>query len=120
MTSRPSSPSSPRCAATPRPPPTARNSRGGARNGGPPSPKATPARGRPSPDTIEHPAGTEMPDRADNVREIVQHGLWWEDFEDGVIYKHRPGRTVTEADNVLFTTLTMNLSLIHISEPTRR
>lgn len=55
-----------------------------------------------------------MPERADDVREIVQHGLWYEDFEDGVIYRHRPGRTVTEADNVLFTTLTMNTQSLHL------
>ena len=55
-----------------------------------------------------------MPDRADDVREIVQHGLWYEDFQDGVIYRHRPGRTVTEADNVLFTTLTMNTQSLHL------
>ena len=41
-------------------------------------------------------------------RRIVQRGLWFDEFEEGTIYAHRPGRTVTEADNVLFTTLTMN------------
>lgn len=29
-------------------------------------------------------------------------------------YEHRPGRTVTEADNVLFTTLTMNTQALHL------
>jgi hypothetical protein len=38
---------------------------------------------------------------------ITQRGLWFEEFEPGVRYLHRPGRTITEADNVLFTTLTM-------------
>src|SRR5918995_1324208 len=42
------------------------------------------------------------------MREVVQRGLWFEEFEPGTRYLHRPGRTVTEADNVLFTTLTMN------------
>ena len=55
-----------------------------------------------------------MSDRAEHVREIVQRGLWFEDFQDGVIYRHRPGRTVTEADNVLFTTLTMNTQSLHL------
>ena len=41
-------------------------------------------------------------------RRVLQRGLWFEEFEVGTIYDHRPGRTVTEADNVLFTTLTMN------------
>jgi acyl dehydratase len=31
-----------------------------------------------------------------------------------VLYQHRPGRTVTEADNVLFTTLTMNTQALHL------
>lgn len=29
-------------------------------------------------------------------------------------YLHRPGRTVTESDNVLFTTLTMNTQALHL------
>ncbi|MDO5683244.1 MAG: MaoC family dehydratase [Propionibacteriaceae bacterium] len=47
-------------------------------------------------------------------REIVQRGLWFEEFEVGVAYVHRPGRTLTEADNVLFTTLTMNTQSLHL------
>jgi hypothetical protein len=35
---------------------------------------------------------------------IRQRGLWFEEFEIGAVYEHRPGRTVTETDNVLFTT----------------
>ncbi|WHF21269.1 MaoC/PaaZ C-terminal domain-containing protein [Kocuria rhizophila] len=31
-----------------------------------------------------------------------------------LVYKHAPGRTVTEADNVLFTTLTMNTQARHL------
>ena len=30
------------------------------------------------------------------------------------VYMHRPGRTITEADNVLFTTLTMNTQALHL------
>lgn len=48
------------------------------------------------------------------ARKIVQRGLWFEEFETGVVYAHRPGRTVTEADNVLFTTLTMNTQALHL------
>ncbi|WP_107982790.1 MaoC family dehydratase [Rhodococcus sp. OK519] len=48
------------------------------------------------------------------VRKIVQRGLWFEEFETGVVYAHRPGRTITEADNVLFTTLTMNTQALHL------
>lgn len=47
-------------------------------------------------------------------REIVQRGLYFEEMEEGVRYVHRPGRTATEADNVLFTTLTMNTQSLHL------
>lgn len=52
----------------------------------------------------------------DERRVIEQRGLWFEDFEVGVRYMHRPGRTVTEADNVLFTTLTMNTQPLHLDQ----
>lgn len=45
---------------------------------------------------------------------IVQRGLWFEEFDVDTVYEHRPGRTVTEADNVLFTTLTMNTQALHL------
>ena len=41
-------------------------------------------------------------------------GSWFEEFELGVRYPHRPGRTITEADNVLFTTPTMNTQALHL------
>jgi len=47
-------------------------------------------------------------------RRIRQRGLWLEELEPGTIYEHRPGRTMTEADNVLFTTLTMNTQALHL------
>ncbi len=47
-------------------------------------------------------------------RRITQRGLWFEEFEIDAVYEHRPGRTVTEADNVLFTTLTMNTQALHL------
>jgi acyl dehydratase len=47
-------------------------------------------------------------------RTIEQRGLFYEEFEPGTRYLHRPGRTVTEADNVLFTTLTMNTQSLHL------
>ena len=49
-----------------------------------------------------------------NERTVEQRGLWYEEFEIGVRYLHRPGRTLTEADNVLFTTLTMNTQALHL------
>jgi acyl dehydratase len=48
------------------------------------------------------------------VREIEQRGLYFEEFEVDTRYLHRPGRTVTEADNVLFSTLTMNTQALHL------
>jgi acyl dehydratase len=48
------------------------------------------------------------------VKTVVQRGLWFEEFDIGVRYLHRPGRTLTEADNVLFTTLTMNTQALHL------
>ena len=49
-------------------------------------------------------------------RRVVQRGLWFEEMEVGTVYEHRPGRTVTEADNVLFTTLTMNTQPLHLDQ----
>jgi len=40
-------------------------------------------------------------------------GLFWEDFEPGDIFEHRPGRTVLDVDNVYFTLLTMNTQPVH-------
>ena len=40
-------------------------------------------------------------------------GRYYEDFNVGDIYEHRPGRTITEADNVWFTLLTMNTHPLH-------
>ncbi|MBN7792651.1 MaoC family dehydratase [Microbacterium esteraromaticum] len=48
------------------------------------------------------------------MTDIVQRGLYFEEFEVGARYLHRPGRTATEADNVLFTTLTMNSQALHL------
>nr|WP_256978578.1 MaoC family dehydratase [Rhodococcus sp. 14-2470-1a] len=45
---------------------------------------------------------------------IRQQGLWFEDVSLGKIYEHRPGRTITEADNTLFTTQTMNTQALHL------
>lgn len=47
-------------------------------------------------------------------KRIEQRGLYFEEFEEGAVYLHRPGRTITEADNVLFTTLTMNTQSLHL------
>jgi itaconyl-CoA hydratase len=40
-------------------------------------------------------------------------GRTFEDFVVGDVYEHRPGRTITEADNIWFTLLTMNTHPLH-------
>jgi len=40
-------------------------------------------------------------------------GRCLEDFRVGDIYKHRPGRTLSDADNTWFTLLTMNTHPVH-------
>jgi acyl dehydratase len=41
-------------------------------------------------------------------------GRYFEQFAVGEVYTHVPSRTVTEADNVLFSTMTMNPQPLHI------
>lgn len=48
------------------------------------------------------------------MTEHVERGLYYEEFEVGARYLHRPGRTATEADNVLFSSLTMNTQALHL------
>ena len=36
------------------------------------------------------------------------YGRYFEDFTEGDTYEHRPGRTISEADNTWFTLLTIN------------
>jgi itaconyl-CoA hydratase len=40
-------------------------------------------------------------------------GRYYEDFVQGDVYEHRPGRTITETDNIWFTLLTMNKHPLH-------
>lgn len=40
-------------------------------------------------------------------------GRYYEDFVVGHVYEHRPGRTISEADNTWFTLLTMNTHPLH-------
>lgn len=43
------------------------------------------------------------------------HGLYYEDFEIDDIYEHRPGRTITETDNIWLSLLCMNTHPLHIN-----
>ena len=40
-------------------------------------------------------------------------GLYWEDFQAGDVFEHRPGRTVLDVDNVYFSLLTLNTQPVH-------
>ncbi len=44
----------------------------------------------------------------------MQYGRCFEEFEIGDVYKHWPGRTITEYDDTLFSMLTMNHNPLHI------
>lgn len=43
-------------------------------------------------------------------------GLWFEDLKVGLVVEHSTRRTVTETDNVMFTTMTMNTAPMHLDE----
>jgi acyl dehydratase len=43
-------------------------------------------------------------------------GRYYEDFQPGDVYQHRPGRTITQYDNISFTLLTMNTHPLHFDE----
>jgi acyl dehydratase len=43
-------------------------------------------------------------------------GKFYEDLEVGQHFQHTLGRTVTEVDNVLFSSLTMNTQPLHVNE----
>src|SRR5918994_7049930 len=42
------------------------------------------------------------------------YGRYYEEFEVGAVYKHWPGKTVTESDDHLFCLLTMNHHPLHL------
>lgn len=43
-------------------------------------------------------------------------GRYYEEFNVGDIYQHRPGRTITQYDNIQFTLMTMNTHPMHFDE----
>src|ERR1700690_427499 len=46
-------------------------------------------------------------------RDRETSGLYYEDFEIGDTFEHRPGRTILDVDNTWFTLLTMNTQELH-------
>ena len=54
--------------------------------------------------------------RVGDKRFRESYGRYFEDFEIGDAYEHRPGRTITETDNTWFTLLTMNQHPLHFDK----
>lgn len=52
-----------------------------------------------------------MSENQTRVRQQI--GRYFEELEVGDIYEHRPGRTITEADNIQFSLLTLNNHPMH-------
>ncbi|MEM6626783.1 MAG: MaoC family dehydratase [Pseudomonadota bacterium] len=56
---------------------------------------------------------------AGNIKEVGPQryretfGRYFEDFVVGDVYEHRPGKTITEYDNHMFTLMTMNTHPMH-------
>jgi acyl dehydratase len=46
--------------------------------------------------------------------EVAMAGKYFDELEVGQTFKHQPGRTITEADNVFFSCLTMNPQPLHV------
>ena len=46
----------------------------------------------------------------------MQFGRYYEEFEIGAVYKHWPGKTVTEYDDHLFCLITMNHHPLHLND----
>ena len=67
----------------------------------------------PEADHRPRPAGEERPvSREFDARE-GPFGRYFDDFEVGDVYKHWPGKTITEADDHLFCMITMNHHPLH-------
>ena len=54
--------------------------------------------------------------RVGDKRFRESYGRYFEDFQIGDVYEHRPGRTITETDNTWFTLLTMNQHPLHFDK----
>jgi acyl dehydratase len=45
--------------------------------------------------------------------EAREFGRFFDDFQEGDVYKHWPGKTVTQAEDILFCSITMNQHPLH-------
>lgn len=50
----------------------------------------------------------------DTTAERPASGRWFEDLPEGLLVRHAVTRTITEADNTLFSTMTMNPQPLHL------
>jgi acyl dehydratase len=57
---------------------------------------------------------SEFTDRKRVHVDVPHHGRWFEDLPVGLVVPHAFTRTVTETDNVLFTTMTLNPARAHL------
>jgi itaconyl-CoA hydratase len=70
-------------------------------------------------ETKKEPEGEDMNPTPSAYRELgPKHyretsGLYYEDFEVGDVFEHRPGRTITDVDNIWMTLLTLNVQPVH-------
>ncbi len=46
----------------------------------------------------------------------IEKANWFEKFQVGQVFKHHWGRTITESDNTLFSTLTMNYNPLYFNK----
>merc|ERR1740121_1132409 len=60
------------------------------------------------------PEGAAAPPEAPAWPKTPHHGKWLEELEVGMVIQHALTRTVTETDNVLFTTLSLNPAQLHL------
>lgn len=44
----------------------------------------------------------------------TRRGRYYEEMITGDVFQHEPGRTITEADNVLFCSMTLNTQTLHL------
>jgi acyl dehydratase len=52
-------------------------------------------------------------EKVGDQRYRARYGRYFDEFVIGDIYEHRPGRTITESDNIQFSLLTMNSHPMH-------
>ena len=48
------------------------------------------------------------------MADLPVHGRWFEELEVGLVVPHALTRTITESDNVTFSTMTMNPARLHL------